>query len=405
MTPKTTDHIMFSPLHLPCGAVLKNRLVKAAMSDALGDGRGFPTPEQNRLYARWAEGGIAASIIGEVQGTPQFPESPGNLVLQPGTPVPFEELAKAGQVNGAGLWVQLGHAGALANAEISQPAGPSAIDVPGLTCAEMPLKDIRNLPDEFARTARAAKAVGFDGAEIHAAHGFLLSQFLSPLFNTRTDDYGGTPQARRRLVLEVISAVRDAVGDAFPLAIKINASDMLDGGLTEMDALALIGALDACPIDLIDISGGTYFPGAASSSDGAGKGPYFAEFARQARKRTAKPLMLTGGIKTFTQADELLRAGHVDIIGLARALVLEPDLPHQWQHGDISSPAFPRLISTEAGAVTAWYTLRIAALAENQEAEVSMEASDAFARIKMQQAAKAARWKSHFAGSIDNKRV
>lgn len=397
MTPKTTDHIMFTPLHLPCGAVLKNRLVKAAMSDAMGDGRGFPTPEQNRLYARWAEGGIAASIIGEVQGTPQFPESPGNLVLQPATRAPFVELAKAGQVNGAGLWVQLGHAGALAHAEISQPTGPSAIDVPGLTCAAMTLTDIQKLPDEFARTAQAAKAMGFGGAEIHAAHGFLLSQFLSPLFNTRTDGYGGTSQARCRLVLEVISAVRDAVGDAFPLAIKINASDMLDGGLTERDALALIDVLDACPIDLIDISGGTYFPGAASSSDGAGKGPYFADFARQARNRTTTPLMLTGGVKTFAQADELLRAGHVDVIGLARALVLEPDLPHHWQHGDTLSPAFPRLTSTEAGAVTAWYTMRIAALAEDQEAEFSMEASDAFARIKAQEAARVARWKNHFA--------
>ncbi|WP_299955260.1 oxidoreductase [uncultured Roseobacter sp.] len=396
MASKTVDQIMFEPLQLPCGTILKNRLVKAAMSDALGNGQGLPTPAQNRLYARWAEGGIAASIIGEVQGTSQFPESPGNLVLQPDTPAPFEDLAKAGQAHGAGLWVQLGHAGALAHEEISQRAGPSAIDVPGLTCAAMTLQKIRKLPDEFARTARTAKAMGFGGAEIHAAHGFLLSQFLSPLFNTRADLYGGSPEARRRLVLDVISAVRDAVGDAFPLAIKINASDMLDGGLTEVEALALIDALEACPIDLIDISGGTYFPGAASSSDGAGKGPYFAEFARQARQRTAKPLMLTGGIKTFAQANDLLCAGHVDVIGLARALVLEPDLPHQWRHGDTRPPAFPKLVSTEAGAVTAWYTMRIAALAEDREAEFSMEASDALTRIKMQEAAKVARWKNHF---------
>ncbi|WP_367278016.1 oxidoreductase [uncultured Roseobacter sp.] len=398
MTSKPHDNLLFQPVHLPCGAVLKNRLVKAAMSDAMGDGCGRPTPAQNRVYARWADGGIAASIIGEVQGTSRFPENPGNLVLQPETSTPFEELASAGQANGAGLWVQLGHAGALAHAKISQPAGPSAIDLPGLTCAAMTLKEIRKLPDEFAQTARAAKTMGFGGVEIHAAHGFLLSQFLSPLFNTRNDVYGGSPEARRRLVLDVISAVRDAVGETFPVAIKINASDLLEGGLTERDALALVDELEACPIDLIDISGGTHFPGAASSSDGAGKGPYFAEFARQARKRTAKPLMLTGGVKTFAQADELIRAGHADVIGLARALVLEPDLPHQWQRGENLSPAFPRLTSTETGAVTAWYTVRIAALAERQKAEVAMEASEALSRIKAQDAAKVARWTDHFTG-------
>lgn len=388
--------ILFQPLELPCGVGLKNRMVKSAMSDALGDGRGLPTDAQLRLYATWADGGIAASIVGEVQGNPYFPENPGNLVLRPETVRQFRELAEAGRHNTAQLWLQLGHAGALAHADISDPAGPSAIDVPGLTCAALSLQAVRALPDDFAQTARLAREAGFGGVQIHAAHGFLLSQFLSPLFNTRHDAYGGSAVARRRLVLDVIAAVRDAVGADFPVAIKINASDMLQGGLTETEALDLVEELEACPIDLIDISGGTYFPGAASSSDGGGTGPYFAEFAKEARKRTERPLMVTGGVKTCAQAVDLLKTGRADVIGLARAMVLHPDLPNLWQKGEMPCPSFPRLASDQEGAVTAWYTRRIAAIGAGEDAGFDMDATDALSAVKSQERENAKRWRQHF---------
>lgn len=236
---------LFQPLELPCGMILKNRIAKSAMSDSLGDGRGDPTDAQIRLYERWAKGGLAVSIVGEVQGNPHFAEKPGNLVLWPASDVErFMALARAGSVNGAQLWLQLSHAGAMAHPPISDPKGPSALDIPGLTCSALTLKEVSDLPSEFARTAHMAKKLGFGGVQIHAAHGFLLSQFLSPLFNRRDDNYGGSVTNRMRLLLEVAHEVRTAVGPSFPIAVKLNATDQLEGGFHEDDALAVIAALD-----------------------------------------------------------------------------------------------------------------------------------------------------------------
>ena len=166
-------HLLQSPLALPCGAILKNRLAKSPMSDSLADGEGNPTEAQIRLYERWAEGGIALSIIGEVQGDPRYPEKPGNLVL--GTHSNQESLQllnRRALIDGAHIWPQIGHAGALSHLPISQPKGPSALDVEGLRCAGMSIEEVHALPDMYARTASHAKAVGFSGVHIHAGHGF-----------------------------------------------------------------------------------------------------------------------------------------------------------------------------------------------------------------------------------------
>ena len=369
---------LFTPLELPCGAVLKNRLAKAAMSDSLGDGAGRPTARQSRLYERWAEGGLGLSIIGEVQTRPDFPEKPGNLVLQDGTPPgPFQDLTRRGSSGGTQLWPQLGHAGALAFAPLSRLAGPSALDLPGLKCRELSIAEIQEIPGEFAKAASLAKSYGFTGIEIHAAHGFLLSQFLSPLFNRRGDAYGGSASARARLVLEVIAAVRDAVGPTFPLGIKINATDYLEGGVTTTEALTLVDALETSSIDLIDTSGGTYFPGAKAASDGRSKGAYFRDFTRAAKTRTKKPIMLTGGIKTWEEAADILSDDSADVIGLARSLVIDPSLPKSWAQSPPRNPAFPRFDNPPDGGITAWYTMRLTQIAEDRDAEPPMDIPDA----------------------------
>ncbi|KUJ85102.1 oxidoreductase [Ruegeria marisrubri] len=388
---------LFQPLELPCGVILKNRIAKSAMSDSLGDGTGHPTAEQYRLYQRWAEGGLAVSIIGEVQSSPNFPEKPGNLVLDSQADLSkFQELARHGGRNGAQLWLQLGHAGALAHGPISNPKGPSALDLPGLVCAEMMLEKIRQVPQDFARTAELAKQAGFGGVQVHAAHGFLLSQFLSPLFNKRSDEYGGTITNRMRLILECIRAIREAVGPDFPIAIKLNASDQLEGGLVEDDALQVVAALDATSIDLIDISGGTYFPGAKSASDSAGRGPYFVEFAKRARKETTKPLMLTGGVKTRGQADEALSSGAVDVIGLARALALEPTLPNLWQENRMPEPSFPRFPNAAEGGITAWYTMRLTRMGADQETDDIGSLEQAIQEYEARDNIRAEIWSRHF---------
>ncbi|MEH6528243.1 MAG: NADH:flavin oxidoreductase/NADH oxidase family protein [Sneathiella sp.] len=388
---------LFEPLTLPCGITLKNRIVKSAMSDSLGDGTGHPTPEQIRLYQRWATGGVAASIIGEVQGTESFAEKPGNLVLNEASDLDhFRKIAKQGGENSTSLWLQLGHAGALAYAPTSNPKGPSALDLPGLHCAELTLDEIHQLPAEFARTARLAQLAGFGGVQVHAAHGFLLSQFLSPLFNKRSDQYGGTITNRVRLLLDVIEATRAAVGPDFPIAVKLNSSDQLEEGFANEDALEVVAMLDRSSVDLIDISGGTYFPGAKSASDGAGKGPYFIDFAKRARAVTTKPLMLTGGFKTRMQAENALASGAVDIVGLARALVLEPSLPNLWQADQKPEPVFPRFSDAPEGGITAWYTMRLTEIGADDEMPVFTDLGQTIRDYEARDKTRTEIWLRHF---------
>ncbi len=391
------NETLFQPLELPCGTVLKNRIVKSAMSDSLGDGRGNPTDEQIRLYQRWADGGVAAMIIGEVQGSPHFAEKPGNLVLRSDSEQAlFKKLAQQGAGNNSQLWLQLGHAGAMAHPPISTPKGPSVIDMPGLSCEALTLEEIRSLPAEFAETARRAQSLGFSGVQIHAAHGFLLSQFLSPLFNKRDDEYGGSIEARMRLLLEVVDTVRNAVDANFVVAVKLNATDQLEGGFEEEEALAVVSALDKTGIDLIDISGGTYFPGAKSASDKVASGPYFLDFAKRARHRTDKPLMVTGGFKTLDQAVDAISSGGADLIGLARALVIDPDLPNRWLANQSGNPAFPIFSSPPEGAITAWYTMRLTQLGQDREAEELPDLQQTVEIYNDRDKVRDAAWNEHF---------
>lgn len=393
--------ILFKPIELPCGATLKNRIVKSAMSDSLGDGTGHPTVEQVNLYQRWAAGGVAASIIGEVQGTAGFAEKPGNLVLNENSDLDrFRELARKGSENGAMLWLQLGHAGALAYAPISHPKGPSALDLPSLRCAELSMDEIQQLPSEFARTARLAKQAGFGGVQIHAAHGFVLSQFLSPLFNKRNDMYGGSIANRMRLLLDTIETTRAAVGPDFPLAIKLNSTDQLEGGFGEDEALDVVAKLDSSSVDLIDISGGTYFPGAKAASDGAGRGPYFIKFAQRTRTVTTKPLMVTGGFKTWAQANDAVASGATDIVGLARALVLEPSLPDLWKNGQRVDPVFPRFSETPEGGVTAWYTMSMTGIGEARDTADCPELGKAVRDYEARDRTRTKIWLSHFGNDV-----
>lgn len=387
--------LLAQPLTLPCGAVLKNRIAKSAMSDSLGDGAGAPTNEQIRLYERWARGGVALSIIGEVQGTPYFAEKPGNLVLDGHSDQEaFERLAAAGAMGNAQLWLQLGHAGAMADPAISTPKGPSALDLPGLTCGALSLDEVHALPSEFAGTASLAKKFGFGGVELHAAHGFLLNQFLSPLFNKRADAYGGSLQNRMRLLLDVIGAVRQAVGPEFPVGIKLNATDQLEGGFAEDESLEVVAAVNETGIDLIDISGGTYFPGAASSSDRSGSGPYYLDFANRVRAKTTIPLMVTGGFKTLAQAQSAIADGCADVIGLARALVVDPELPSFWLSGQRGEPQYPRFKNPPEGGVTAWYTMQITQHAKGAAALSPDHLEKAIADYQSRDAARQRIWNS-----------
>lgn len=249
----------------------------------------------------------------------------------------------------------------------------------------------------YARTAAYAKDAGFSGVHIHAGHGFLLSQFLSPLFNRRDDGFGGSIEARCRIVLKVIGEVRRAVGPSFPVGIKINSTDKLDGGLVEDDALELVRLLDQTSLDLIDISGGTYFPGAQASSDGwSDGGPYFLAFARRAKGVTAVPLMLTGGFETREQAVHAVASGAADMVSLARAMVLNPRIAEAWLSEAGGDPEFPAFDSPPRGGVTAWYTMRLTALGEDSEHAFTLDPWSAKRIYEQRDAQRCIKWRERF---------
>lgn len=380
-------------LELPCGAVIKNRLMKSAMSDSLADGEGNPTHTQSRLYERWAEGGIGLSIVGEVQVDSRFPEKPGNLVLTEHSNLKdLQMLTSRASINNAHIWPQLGHAGGLAYKPLSDPKGPSPIKISEFECAGMSEQEISLLPDIYAKAAKIAKKAGFTGVQIHAGHGFLLSQFLSPLFNHRQDQYGGSIEARSKIVMEIIEKVRCAVGPTFPIGIKMNSSDQLEGGLTQDEALEVIGILNQTSIDLIEISGGSYFPGAKSSSDSASSGPYFVDFAVKARKLTSIPLVVTGGFKTYDQVIGALSLNAVDSIGLGRALILNPELPNEWIDGSSVVPRFPKFKLPPVGGVTAWYTMLLTAIGSDNEKEFNLELLPAIQAYESRDKARVSKW-------------
>jgi len=386
-----------SPLTLRCGAVLRNRVAKPAMSDSLGPGDGEATAAHAAVYRRWAQGGLSLSIVGEVQGDPRALENPGNIVLHPGSNLSaLRAMTGPATADGAHLWAQLGDAGALAHEGVGRRVGPSPLDLDGLTCAGMDAAEIEALPARYAATALLAREAGFTGVQVHAAHGFLLSQFLSPLFNRRDDAWGGGLDDRMRLMLAVVDAVRAAVGPDFPVGVKINATDGLAGGLGETESLAVIRALDARGIDLLEISEGTYFPGAPSSSEGDAGGVH--GFCRRVRAAVSVPVMAAGGFKSADQAAAALADGVVDVVGAARAHVLDPDVARRWIAGG-DGPVFPRFAGpVPAGGITAWYTLRIAALAAGEEANYALTPDRALAAMAIRDRERAARWRAQFGG-------
>ena len=367
------------------------------MTDSLGNGEGDPTEAQLRLYERWAEGGAALSMIGEVQVDPRFPENPGNLTLRADSDQQaLQSLVQRAQIDGAHLWSQIGHAGARSHQSVGEPKGPSALDIEGLRCASMTEEDIRELPGMYARSAAHAKNTGFSGVQIHAGHGWLLSQFLSPLFNRRSDGYGGPIEARCRIVLEVIDEVRRAVGPSYPVGIRINSTDKLDGGLTGDDALKAERLLDQTSVDLIDISGGTYFPGAKAVSDSSSPGAYFLGFARRAKGVTDIPVMATGGFKKQAQAVDAVASGAVDMVGLARAMVLDPRLAEVWLHEGGGDPDFPVFESAPPSGITDWYIMRLAALGEDREDSFALDIPTAMEKFEERTQLHATRWREKF---------
>ena len=338
MTAVTLDQ----SLTLPCGVVLKNRLGKSAMSEALGTTDNCVTEALPRLYGRWADGGTGLLISGNVMVDRRALGEPNNVAIEDERDLALlKRWAQAGTRHDTQLWVQLNHPGRQAPKGLNaENVAPSAVPFnPALQAffpapRELTDSEIHDIIQRFATAARFVKEAGFTGVQIHGAHGYLVSQFLSPLTNQRSDAWGGSSEKRQRFVLAVYRAIRAAVGDDFPVAIKLNSADFQRGGFTEEESLAVIKALEAEGIDLIELSGGTYEAPAMSDKSRhqdstLAREAYFLAFAEKIRSQVQVPLMVTGGFRSYQGMAQALHGGALDVIGIARGLAVEPDMPQR----------------------------------------------------------------------------
>lgn len=341
---------LFTPLILPNGSVLSNRFAKAAMEENLADADHAPSDELIRLYGAWAKGEVGLMITGNVMVDRRAMTGPGGVVLESDQHrARFEEWANVARGRGAHIWMQLNHPGRQMPAAMGQgTVAPSAVTMElGRFSKQfaapkaMSERDIAELVRRFADAAAFAERFGFNGVQIHAAHGYLISQFLSPLSNQRTDRWGGALENRARLLVEVVTQVRARVGRGFAVSVKLNSADFQRGGFSVDDAKQVVAMLNPLGIDLLELSGGSYeapaMQGQARDGRTLAREAYFLEFARDIAAAAGMPVMVTGGIRRLSVAEQVLDAG-IDMVGVGTALALAPRLPRDWRAGTPSAP-------------------------------------------------------------------
>lgn len=343
-----------TPLTLRSGTVLPNRIVKVAMEEQLADTGQLPGPRIHRLYGRWAESGAGLLITGHVMIDGRAVAQPGDIVLEEDTPLEgFARWAAAAQGAGARVWMQINHPGRVVLADTgSESWAPSAVPVQVGSLSrlftppvEMSQARIEETIARFAATAGAAQSAGFDGVEVHAAHGYLLSQFLSPLVNHRTDRWGGSTHNRARLLLEVVRRIRSVTRPGFAVAVKLNSADFQRGGFDLGDAEQVIGMLTAEDVDLVELSGGSVESLATSGAPADGRTlareAYFLDLAAELARAAGTPLMLTGGIRRRVVARQVLDGGF-DLVGVATGFAVDPGLARHWLDGQERNTPAPR---------------------------------------------------------------
>lgn len=348
-----TASAIFEPITLPNGSTVSNRLCKAAMEENLAEQPGqYPGEKLFSLYRAWAQGGVGMILTGNVMVSPSSLTGPGGVVLEKGTNLtPFKQWAEIGKAGGAQMWMQINHTGRQMYKNLGEEAvSPSdkALDLGKLSSlfAEpraLEEAEIEAIIDRFVETAALAEEAGFDGVQIHSAHGYLSSQFLSPLTNQRTDKWGGSLENRARFLLSIVERVRQRVKLSFGVAVKLNSADFQKGGFEFEDARQVVEWLNGHGVDYVELSGGSYespaMTGTAAESDSStGKREaYFIQFARDIAKVADMPIMVTGGITKRSTAEDALAqdaAGFgVAMLGIARAMAFNPDLPNDWQAG------------------------------------------------------------------------
>ena len=402
----TDTRALAQPLRLPSGAVLANRIVKAAMSEGMADADNHATPRLNALYRRWAGSGAGLLMSGNIQVDRWHLERPGNVVLDDdGGLAALAALARSGRAEGAAFWAQLSHTGRQVSDIINgAPLSPSDIEIDvirgaGFSFARpraMSEAQIGRAIEQFAAAARRARAAGFTGVQLHAAHGYLISQFLSPLANRRTDRWGGPLENRARFLLATIAAVRAVVGPDFPIGIKLNASDFQKGGFTNAECLRLVIWLNASSLDLLELSGGSLEQpktvGVAIKDEGEdaprpstlARGAYFVAFAGAVCAVATMPVMVVGGFRTAAGMIEALVGGELDLIGIGRPFIADPRVGTRLLSGEVER-AFAAEDRVGLFHILPWFNMQLERLADGRDPDLTLTgeaAAAAFAPLE-----------------------
>ncbi len=325
--------------HTSIGSMsLPNRFVRSATWEGLADKDGSVTGRLIEMMIELVKGEVGLIISSYAFVSPEGQSSPGQLAVYDDRFLSgLRDMAHAVHSAGGKMALQLVHGGCSSNPELSglESVGPSVLS----TCHQAGMEDISAIISAFTRAAGRAKQAGFDAVQIHAAHGFLLSQFLSPAFNKRKDEYGGELGNRARLVLEVVRSVRETVGPEYPVLIKLNSEDFLEGGMTREEAVRVAGMLGNASINAIELSGGTVAspeklmpvrPGKLTPKQEV----YYREAAMLYKQKVTIPLMLVGGIRSYGVAEALVQNGKANYISMSRPLICEPSLIKRWRKGD-----------------------------------------------------------------------
>ena len=349
---------LFQPLTFPNGKTVPNRLCKAAMEENLSDEGQIPGDRLHRLYRRWVEGGVGLILTGNVMVAPDALTGPGGVVLQESTDIePFKRWAEAGKSEDGQFWMQINHPGRQVYAAMGETAlSPSdkTMDMGNFSKMfaqprAMTEEEIEVLIQRFTATSKQAELAGFTGVQVHAAHGYLISQFLSPLTNLRSDQWGGDINNRARVLIEIVKRIRQSVKPEFCVSVKLNSADFQRGGFELHDAKAVIQLLNELNVDLVELSGGSYespaMQGRVTEKDAEKpettlrREAYFVDFAREIASVAKMPIMVTGGILRRVVAEQALEkdsAGFgVEMLGLAQAMAFRPDLPNQWRDHEL----------------------------------------------------------------------
>lgn len=381
-------------LILPCGAILANRIAKSAMSENLSPINHKPNEPIIRLYQRWAEGGAGLILTGNVMVNRNAIAEPGNILVEDKSDLDMlKKWAAVVKNTNLHLWPQINHPGRQAMGAINKKVyAPSAIktDVKGLSIlfkTPQPLEEseILDIIERFGNTALILKEAGFTGVQIHAAHGYLVSQFLSPLTNQRTDQWGGNLENRARFVIEIYRNIRRKVGDDFPIGIKINSADFQRGGFTEEESMEVVQLLDQEGIDLIEVSGGTYeqpaMIGANIRESTKAREAYFIDYVGKIRKSLKAPLMLTGGFRTVSTMEDALAEEELDVVGIARPFTVYPDLAKDILSGQLDQVSVPtpkigmKMLDSTGFVDLKWHEIHIHRLGKGKTPNPNLGAS------------------------------